>query len=59
MPASVYRPDLVTGKQKEEYAAMMRLISSACKPEALLFEPQEAVIYDLADLFPNLKGAEQ
>ena len=47
--------DLVTGKQKEEYAAMMRLVSYACKPEALLFEPQEAVIYDLADLFPAPK----
>ena len=51
--------DLVSGKPKTEYASVMRLVQSPCKPEALLFEPQEAVIYDLADLFPNLKGAEQ
>ena len=44
--------DLVYGKPKTEYASVMRLVQSPCKPEALLFEPQEAVIYDLADLFP-------
>ena len=45
--------DLVTGKQKEEYAAMMRLTTYACKPEALLYEEMEPVIYDLRDFFPN------
>ena len=51
--------DLVTGKPKTEYAAVMRLVQSSCKPEALLFEPVEAVIYDIADLFPNQSGAKQ
>jgi hypothetical protein len=39
----------------------MRLDSFPCKTEALLFELQEAVIYDIADLFPeapfpNIRG---
>jgi hypothetical protein len=43
---------LVDGHPKTEYAAAMRLPASKCATEAILFEPQEAVIYDLADLFP-------
>lgn len=54
--------DLVEGGIRTETAAVMRLDSQLCKTEALLFEPQEAVIYDLAELFPdvnfpNIKGA--
>ena len=44
---------LVDGEIKGEYASVMRLDQSLCKEEALLFEPMEAVIYDLADLFPE------
>jgi hypothetical protein len=43
---------LVDGKPKSEFAAIMRLEQNSCKPAGLLFEPMEAVIYDLADLFP-------
>ena len=50
---------LVDGYPNSEYAAVMRLESRECKPAALLFEPMEAVIYDMADLFPNRKGATQ
>ena len=45
--------DLVTGKPKTEFAAVMRLPNNRCTPEAVLFEPQEAVIYDLRDIFPE------
>jgi hypothetical protein len=45
--------DLIDGKTRVEWCAIMRLEQNRCKPEALLFEPQEAVIYDLADLFPE------
>ena len=56
--------DLIDGKARLEWCAIMRLPQNKCTPEAILFEPQEAVIYDLADLFPappfpNLKGANQ
>lgn len=44
---------LVDGKPKTDSPSFMRLNFSYCKEEALLFEPQEAVIYDLADLFPE------
>ena len=44
--------DFIDGKAKIEWCAIMRLPANSCKPEALLFEPMEAVIYDLADLFP-------
>ena len=44
--------DLIDGKTRVEWCAVMRLEQNRCKPDALLFEPQEAVIYDLADLFP-------
>jgi len=62
---SCYHPsigfDLVEGGIKSEYCAVMRLDTRACKPEGLLFEPMEAVVYDLAALFPdvnfpNIKG---
>ena len=53
--------DLIDGKTKVEWCAVMRLEQNSCKPAGLLFEPQEAVIYDLADLFPapqfpNVRG---
>ena len=56
--------DLVEGGIRTELAAVMRLDSQPCKPEALLFQPQEAVIYDLRDLFPdvnfpNIRGQNQ
>lgn len=56
--------DLVDGGLKSEMCVVMRSESGICKPSAILFEPQEAVIYDLAELFPdvnfpNIKGASQ
>lgn len=48
--------DLVDGKPKQELCAVMRLPAAPCKPEALLYQPMEAVIYDIADLFPNQSG---
>ena len=48
--------DYIDGKSKLEWCAVMRLPASSCKPEALLYQPQEAVIYDIADLFPNQAG---
>jgi hypothetical protein len=56
--------DLVEGGIRTELAAVMRLDSQLCKTEALLFEPMEAITYDLAalfpdTLFPNIKGATQ
>ena len=56
--------DLVEGGLKSEYCAVMRLDSRACTTNAILFEPMEPVIYDLAALFPdvnfpNIKGASQ
>jgi hypothetical protein len=56
--------DLVEGGIRTESAAVMRLDSQPCKTQGLLFEPLEAVIYDLRDLFPdvnfpNIKGATQ
>lgn len=48
--------DLIDGKSKLEWCAVMRLPAGSCKPEALLYQPQEAVIYDIADLFPNQAG---
>ncbi len=51
--------DLIDGKLNRNWCSVMRLIVSSCKPEALLFEPQEAVIYDIADLFPNQSGETQ
>lgn len=48
--------DLVNGKPKVEWCAVMRLSAGSCKPEGLLYQPQEAVIYDIADLFPNQSG---
>ena len=56
--------DLVNGKPKQEWAAVMRLDQSKCKTVGLLFEPMEAVIYDLRDLFPtpqfpNVRGETQ
>ena len=47
--------DLVEGKHKTEYAALMRLDSYACKPAALLFEQVEAVTYDLSMLDVEVK----
>jgi len=46
---------LVDGEPKADFASVLRLPSQACKPEGLLFEPMEAVIYDMADIFPNRK----
>jgi hypothetical protein len=46
--------DLVEGGIRTELAAVMRLHSEPCKPEAILFEAMEPVIYDLAELFPNV-----
>jgi hypothetical protein len=46
----------VDGKPKTDFASVMRLPYQDCKPEGLLFEPMEAVIYDMADIFPNQKG---
>ena len=54
---STHGIDLVDGTPNYVYCAMMRLDHYPCKTEALLFEPQEAVIYDIADLFPNREGA--
>ena len=56
--------DLVEGGLKSEYCAVMRLDTRACKPEGLLFEPMEAVVYDIAALFPdtnfpNIRGQNQ
>ena len=56
--------DLVNGKPRLEWAAVMRLNHNKCKTEGLLFEPMEAVIYDLKDLFPapqfpNIRGETQ
>lgn len=50
---------LVDGKKNSIFCVTARGGFGQCKPEAILFEPQEAVIYDMADLFPNLKGAEK
>jgi hypothetical protein len=47
--------DLVEGKHKTEYAAMMRLESQPCKPAGLLFEQVEAVIYDFSMLDVEVK----
>jgi len=47
--------DLVTGKHKTEYAAMMRLESYPCKTAGLLFEQVEAVTYDLSMLDVEVK----
>ena len=46
---------LVDGTHNTDVCAVMRLPSQACKPEGLLFEPMEAVVYDMADIFPNRK----
>ena len=46
--------DLVDGGLKAEMCVVMRSEAGKCKPSGLLFEPQEAVIYDLAALFPNV-----
>lgn len=46
--------DLVEGGVRKESAAVMRLESQLCKPEGLLFEPVEAVVYDIRDLFPDV-----
>jgi hypothetical protein len=58
---SSYVIDLVDGKLLYQACAIMRLEHYPCKPEAILFEPMEAVIYDIADLFPeapfpNIRG---
>ena len=54
---SCYHPsngiDLVEGKIQSEFCAIMRLQYRECKPEGLLFEPMEAVVYDIAALFPD------
>ena len=46
--------DLVDGGLKSDMCVVMRSEAGKCKPSALLFEPQEAVIYDLAELFPDV-----
>ena len=56
--------DLVDGKKIYQSCAIMRLEHYPCRPEAILFEPMEPVIYDLAALFPdtifpNIKGETQ
>ena len=56
--------DLVQGGIRTESAAVMRLDFQLCKTEALLFEPMEAITYDLAALFPdtqfpNIRGETQ
>ena len=44
---------LVDGKPNAEYASVMRVDSpTACGTIGRYFEPVEAVIYDLRDLFP-------
>ena len=53
--------DLVEGGIKSEACAILRLEHRSCKPEGLLFEPMEPVIYDISALFPdvnfpNIKG---
>jgi hypothetical protein len=41
--------DLVEGKHKTEYAALMRLDSYGCKTAGLLFEQLEPVVYDQSE----------
>jgi hypothetical protein len=53
--------DLVDGGLKSDMCVVMRSEAGKCKPSALLFEPQEAVIYDIDELFsetpfPNIRG---
>lgn len=56
---SCYHPyngiDPVEGGIKSEACAILRLEHRSCKPEALLFEPVEPVVYDLAALFPDVQ----
>jgi hypothetical protein len=44
---------LVDGEQNTDSCAVMRLPSQRCGIDAALFEPVEAVVYDLAELFPE------
>ena len=44
---------LVDGTPNTDFCAVMRSSNRNCGVEAALFEPVEAVIYDLAELFPE------
>ena len=51
---------LIDGEPNTDSCAVMRLQSQRCGIEAALFEPVEAVVYDLAELFsdapfPNIR----
>jgi hypothetical protein len=52
---SSYVIDLVDGRFIYQACAIMRLDHYPCKTEALLFEPTEPVIYDMAALFPDVQ----
>lgn len=56
--------DYVEGGIKSESCSILRLEHRSCKPEGLLFEPMEPVIYDIRDIFPapqfpNIRGETQ